>query len=548
MSKDAALTTVLFFVLLVLAGSVVWTRELKKQVVRRTEDLRASEEQHRMAVSAANEGIWDWHLDTNITHFDSRYYTMAGYAPHEFPCAYDEWEKRVHVDDIARAKTAIAECLTNKCDTFDVEFRFLRKDGEYMWIRGKGKIVSRAANGSPTRFVGTHSDITDRKRVEESLRLSSLVLNQIEDRVTVTDLEGHITYINDADCRRMGKPREELIGQHVSVYGEDPAAGATQEDIIRETLANGTWRCEIVNYSADGSRMIVDCRTHIVRDDAGKPIALCGVSTDITERKRAENTLRESESRLRVLFEQAADAIYVCDINGVLTQANEQACRIMGYTEDELLGMNIIDIDADFTTPDVLEGFARTLSPGRGVTIESRHRRKDGSVFPVEVTLSLLDSVGGLRVLGLVRDITARKRAEDELKESGERLNAFMDSATDAFTIWDADLNLIDLNKTAATYLPEGMRQEDAPGIYIAKFMPDSVASGRFECYRDVIRTGAPITLEARVLCPACGERMLNIRAFKVGDGLGIMTTDVTEAKRARRSPTGHRAELPRDI
>jgi diguanylate cyclase (GGDEF)-like protein/PAS domain S-box-containing protein len=130
---------------------------------RRAEQaLRENEERLDLALSVANDGIWDWHIDSNTAFFDGRYYTMAGYEPNEFPGDIREWEKRVHPDDIQQTKLAIEQYLVGESEGYNAEFRFLHKNGDYMWIRAKGKIVSRDEEGNPVRFVGTHSDITER--------------------------------------------------------------------------------------------------------------------------------------------------------------------------------------------------------------------------------------------------------------------------------------------------------------------------------------------------------------------------------------------------
>ncbi|MFW6099372.1 MAG: ATP-binding protein, partial [Thermodesulfobacteriota bacterium] len=134
---------------------------------------------------------------------------------------------------------------------------------------------------------------------EESLRLHSMTLNQIKDRVTVTDLEGYIIYVNEAACRMLGKTKEELLGRHVSVFGENTSTGPSQEEIVQKTLQDGLWRGEVTNYRADGSAAILDCRVQVVRDETGKPVALCGISTDITDRKQAEERHVQLEEQMR---------------------------------------------------------------------------------------------------------------------------------------------------------------------------------------------------------------------------------------------------------
>ncbi len=126
-------------------------------------------EQFDLAMSGANDGIWDWNLDTNTVHFDTRYYTVAGYEPQEFPSSFEAWASRVHPDDIERSQEAVDQYIAAGISRYDIEFRFRRKEGTWMWIRSRGKVVERNDEGKPIRFIGTHSDITARKQAEEAL-------------------------------------------------------------------------------------------------------------------------------------------------------------------------------------------------------------------------------------------------------------------------------------------------------------------------------------------------------------------------------------------
>ena len=134
-------------------------------------------------------------------------------------------------------------------------------------------------------------------------------------------------------------------------------------------------------------------------------------------RRAAEEALRQSEERLQILFARAADAMYVSDMSGRLIQVNEQACASTGYSETELLAMNVVDVDADTAAPEDLKGFLGTLVPGRAATLASRHRRKDGSTFPVEIMVALLETPDGPYVFGIARDVSERLRAESDRQQ-----------------------------------------------------------------------------------------------------------------------------------
>ena len=134
-----------------------------------------------------------------------------------------------------------------------------------------------------------------RRKVEEQLHFQSMLLDQIHDHVTATDLEGTVIYVNQAQARVLKRSREELLGLSIHQYGDDSERGPTQQAIIDATRTHGRWCGEVVNVAADGQRIIVDYRTRLVSDETGQTVGMVGVGTDITERKKLEDRLRQSQ-------------------------------------------------------------------------------------------------------------------------------------------------------------------------------------------------------------------------------------------------------------
>jgi len=155
--------------LLFLVAYYYFSFQYIKPKVIAEQELQLSEKHLNMVAQVANDGIWEWYLDTNQVIFDERYYTMAGYQNNEFPCAFYEWEKRVHPDDIDMANKAMQDYISAEQTKYDVEFRFLCKQGHYQWLRSRGKIFSRDETGKAIHFVGTHSDISKQKQDELNL-------------------------------------------------------------------------------------------------------------------------------------------------------------------------------------------------------------------------------------------------------------------------------------------------------------------------------------------------------------------------------------------
>ena len=181
-------------------------------------------------------------------------------------------------------------------------------------------------DGRPQVLVSLQ-DITRLREAEADVAFKAMVLDQIQDRVTVTDLQGNVVYVNDAACRSLQRNRGDLVGASVSTLGDDPALGATQDEIVRRTLADGGWQGEVANVAADGSKVLLHCRTSLVRDNRGRPVCLCGIATDVSEHRRLEAQLWQAQ-KLDALGRLAA---------GVAHDFNNQLTVISGYC-DLLLG------------------------------------------------------------------------------------------------------------------------------------------------------------------------------------------------------------------
>lgn len=158
-----------FVELLILVAGILSSR-LFARLSLQYEAAKERKEILDLALFVANDGIWDWNITENRFFFDTRFYTMSGYEDQEYPASYDEWVKRIHPDDAEQVKDSVQLCLDGGMESFDAEFRYLRKNGTYHWVRSRGKIVRWDEHSKPERFLGTHSDITERKHIQEDAR------------------------------------------------------------------------------------------------------------------------------------------------------------------------------------------------------------------------------------------------------------------------------------------------------------------------------------------------------------------------------------------
>jgi PAS domain S-box-containing protein len=328
----------------------------------------------------------------------------------------------------------------------------------------------------PGHFVAVFDVITRRKQLDSELHLQSLVLDQIQEQVTVTDLAGTVTYVNRAEAEALASPKGNRLGQHVSVYGDGPEADATQDEIAEATRRFGAWAGKVVNYRADGSPMLIDLRTTLVRDESGKPVAMVGVSADITERQIAEETLRASEERYRRLHESLLDAFVLVDMAGNIREWNPAFLKMVGYSADELRQLTFFDLTpANWHEMEARIVAEQIIPDDHSEVYAKEYIRKDGSVFPVELRTFLIRDKNGQpeAMWAIVRDVTERRRTEERMQLAQQ----IFDIASEAIFVSDLQGNLLDVNAEAcrlAKYTREEMlrlrnvdivAQEEAPRI-----------------------------------------------------------------------------------
>ena len=277
-----------------------FNRRLQTLVNDQTEKLKNSEERLNLAMHGANDGLWDWNIQKNIMVFDERYYTMAGYEPYEFPCAFDEWKKRVHPEDLEATEKEIQKHISGVVDIFQSEFRFKKKDGRYMWIRGRGRIFSRDSVGNSLRFVGTHSDITSLKNTETELRyLRNSLENIIDSMPSVligVDECGKITQWNNKAQQSTGVTKESALGQ---TFQTVCPALSDKINLVKNAISKKKVCSDLCHTRIENGQVIYEdiiVYPLCVKRIEGAVIRI----DDITEKVRMEEMMIQSEKMLSI--------------------------------------------------------------------------------------------------------------------------------------------------------------------------------------------------------------------------------------------------------
>jgi len=278
----------------------------------------------------------------------------------------------------------------------------------------------RASNGSIAGTFGISRDITEQKNKEEKLRKSEaryrLLFNSINDAIFVHEFHDDgsvepIVEVNDVACRLLEYRREELLGMRIQEITppEALAVDAPEEGRFR---TEGHLTYESIHLSKSGRKFPVEISNRLFELD-GKPMIFATVR-DITERKKAELALRQEAIRRRILFEEAKDGIVVIGQDLSVVEANRSFVNMLGYSPEEVRQLHVWDWDVFFPTEKLLRERWPEPPTARS-TFESRHRRKDGSVYDVEVSSNPALFPDGAQIYCVCRDITRRKQLEENL-------------------------------------------------------------------------------------------------------------------------------------
>lgn len=331
------------------------------------------------------------------------------------------WLKAIHPEDqnwVFRQTDA----STESGEEVDYEYRIIDARGELHWVRDRGCLI-RGGDGKILWREGVILDITERKQAEAALRVSEEryrnLFENANDVIYVHDLKGNYLSMNHAVERVFGYTQEEAARLNVAQIVAPDHLSMVGEKLSRKLHGSEKETSyELDCVRKDGTRLTLEVSSTVISEN-GAPVAIQGIARDVTERKSAEEAIRESENRYRDLFENANDLIYTHDLSGNFTSLNRAGERITGYTRDEALTMNITQVVAPGSLADARRMTAKKIAADVSTTYDIDILSKDGRLVSLELSTRLIYQKGkAAAVQGIGRDITERRRQDEALKSS----------------------------------------------------------------------------------------------------------------------------------
>ncbi len=395
-------------------------------------DLSESEERFRKLADNFRDALIIYDKDEDrVVYVNAAVAEMFGVSLHDVRSMSlkDAFDKFIHEDDkdyLLEADTkAEVGRSAGSVENVDLDYRVRKPDGDILWVHHRS--YPAVAEGVPTsRIYVMLTDITERKRVEEALRESAEKYHAIAERAPFAVLiyrDGKVLYVNDA-ARETFKygPEDELVGRSVLefIHPDDRETG--RKVMEERKRGGGPFPYELRVYCKDGEVRTVETAGRLF-DYGGEPAYIATIN-DVTERRRTEQAVRESEERYRRLVETSPDAIVQTDLEGNIVTLNRQTALLYGVEKvDELIAVSAFDLIKAEQREKARESLREILEGGAGTGIEYDLLRSDGTYYPAEVNVSLVRDADGKPTgfIGVIRDVTERSRADEAVKDSEER-------------------------------------------------------------------------------------------------------------------------------
>jgi len=394
-------------------------------------------------------------------------------------------------------------------------------------------------------YSQVQTELKERKQIEEFLRQLNeeyrLISENTGDIIWIMDIESQsFTYVSPSAEKLLGYSTQEIMEKTLITLLTEESFNRVMA-VMPERLALFNTTHEVITYTDEFDQvgknnliLSVEVSTTFIINGMGR-LQVTGITRDITQRKRAEYERLQSEAQFRALFELSPDAVVLIDphddaVSWPIIDCNEAACLMNGYQRDELIGRSVDIINTHPAPPTERSLYLNQLREVGNFKLEAFHRRKNGDIFPIEVSTTLIKIGGRELLIGIDRDITERKQVEEALRQSNEISQAILNAATESVFLLDANGIVQATNETTANRL--NVKVSDLIGKCVYDFLPADVVESRRKKIQTVFHEQRKIQFEDFRL-----GRWIESNAYPIFDADGRVTrvavygTDITQRK-----------------
>src|ERR1041384_4397297 len=496
--------------------------------------LRASEERYRDMVENARDIIYTHDLKGNYTSVNQAVEQITGYTRDEALAL--NIKKVVAPEYVEIVRRMIADKLAGKKETvYDIEI--IAKDGRRITVAVNTRLVQQ--DGVPIGIQGIARDVTDRKRAEEALRESEAPLQAVLDNcpamIFQKDLTGRYVQINRQFEQTFSLTPEQALGRtDEELFSPDLAATFKSTDRIVLETGRAQESEEVAEY-ADGIHTYI-VQKFPLQDATGKVYAVGGVSTDITGRKQAEDELRKQKEILQKIIDHIPVMLRFRDEDGRIQLVNQEWQRKLGWTLEEVQARDVDILGESYPEPDYRQEVLDFIAEATGEWKDFKTRTRDGRV--IDTTWANIRLKDGTNI-GIGRDITEQKRAEEALLAAHARTESVLASVADIHVLLDREGRYLYANQAAADGM--GFTKDQILSRTMWEIFPDLVGTELERQYHTAMNERIPVAFDFHY---EKNDTWWSNRFFPSPEGLAVFTTDITEQKRAEARSRQKTAQL----
>jgi PAS domain S-box-containing protein len=472
------------------------------------EKLKESEEKYRTLVEGSLAGTYIFQ-DGKFKFVSGQILSIFGFTPQEVLNTRKILEI-VHPEDRKKVIKLFTSNLKGDISKSGFQFRIIKKNGEIAWVEVLNNLIN--YEGKPA-LLGTMLDITDRIKAEQRNRIMSQLLLSLNDAVVLTDENGNILEVNDAFCRITGYSKDEVIGKNPRILKSGLHDANFYKEMWDSILTKGYWKGEIINKKKNGEFYFTLLSISSIKDEVHGLTYYLGIQSDITERKKAEEQIRYQAN----LLENVNDAIIAADLNYRITSWNKAAEKMYGYKAEEVIGKEISEV-VKVEFPGLTREQVRQILQEKGFWQgEAIHYNRFGEKIYVSSSLSIIRDINGnpIGTVGINRDITEQKKAEEKLKLYAEQLEI-------------ANAQLQELNKLKSEFLANTSHELRTPLNSIIGFL-NLIKEGLYESKEEMMQFVDNALMSARHLLNIIND-ILDIAKIEAGKlELTIEDVEVSE-------------------
>jgi PAS domain S-box-containing protein len=396
-----------------------------------------------------------------IVRFNRACERLTGYSSEDVE-GRAPWDVLIPPAEVDGARAVFADLVAGHVAR-EHEVAWFTRSGEERRIVWNYDVVT-DETGRVAHVLGTGQDITEHRRTEEELTKFRLGIERSGEIIFLTDREGRIVYVNPAFEQAYGYSRDEALGRTPRLLKSGLHDADVYEQLWSSLLSRKVISGELINRTKDGRLLNIEGSANPVLDDDGRIIGFLAVQRDITEWKKTERALRASEERLRTVLDKSPDGVGVVSHEGVILYANPAISAMLGYTNEELVGRRVSEIQHPEDRHRAASRIRELFMGGSERPAQYRLVRKDGSAVTAEITSRTIEYEGERALLSTMRDLTERMQLEEQLRQA-QKMEAIGQLAGGIAHDFNNLLTVVQVSAELIGHRLDGRHEEIAPNL-----------------------------------------------------------------------------------